>query len=157
MINYILSALFFGTLFSGILAVIFGSIIGLIVGAIRKNIEIRILTAIIGCFVGIMWICIIPLYGIPGNIQGWGMGGGLGSLLPMMTMIGLGSIGALTGGIAGSTFGLRFLQSLLENKRKLGILIGIVYLVVALSILLNFSVACINSTPADWYCKRVGF
>jgi hypothetical protein len=157
MLNYILSACFFGTLFSGVLAVIVGSIIGLIVGAIRKNIPITILTAIVGCFVGIIWICIIPLYGIPGIMQGWGMGGGLGSLAPLMMMIGLGSIGALTGGITGSTFGFRFLQSLFVNQNKLGIFIGIVYLVVALCILLSFSVACINSNPADWYCKKVGF
>jgi hypothetical protein len=157
MLNYILSAYIFGTLFSGILAGIVGSIIGLIVGVIRKKIRLTILTTIVGCFVGIMWICIIPLYGTPGVMQGWGMGGGLGSLAPLMMMIGLGSIGALTGAITGSTFGFRFLQSLLVNQKKLGILIGIVYLVVALSILLSFSVSCINSSPADWYCKKVGF
>ncbi|WP_144439290.1 hypothetical protein [Geminocystis sp. NIES-3708] len=157
MLNYILSAWFFGTFFSGILAVIVGLIIGLIVGTIRKSIKTTIYTTIVGCFVGIMWICIIPLYGTPGNIQGWGMGGGLGSLAPLMTMIGLGSIGALTGGITGATFGFSFFQSLLINQHKLGILIGIVYLVVALCIFLSFSVACINSNSADWYCKKVGF
>lgn len=155
MLRYILLAWFVSTIISTILAVTIGSLVGVIVGAIKKRMRKTIFPSILGSFVGVMWICMIPLYASPGIMQGWGMGGGLGSLAPMLGVITLGPTGALTGGITGSTVGFRFVQTL--SVKRLVAMMGIVYLVVAASILMVFSVVCINSQPHDWYCHRVGF
>ncbi|GAA6620404.1 hypothetical protein [Scytonema sp. NUACC26] len=153
--NYILPNLIISTILGVIISLAIGSIIGLIVGLIKRCINQIMTPAIFGCFFGTMLVCMMPTYSVPGLVQSWGKGGGLGSLPVLFMMIILAPIGGIFGAIGGSTFGLKFFQRL--TNRKLLILLAATYILMAISIYVSFSLICGKPTLAQWYCTEVGF
>ncbi|MFN9054749.1 MAG: hypothetical protein ACK5V6_17590 [Pseudanabaena sp.] len=151
-LNYIVPSLFTSTLWSAFLSVLFSVLIVLALLITKPKDDDTFVYALIGCFFGIEIVCMIPMFAIPGIIQGLGKGSGY-AILPVMF---LGIILAPVGAILGSTVApkLKFLRN--KTLAKVLLLLFITYIVMAICIYTNFSLNCAKASSM-WYCQEVGF
>ncbi|KAF3889654.1 MULTISPECIES: hypothetical protein [Nostocales] len=153
--NYIVPNLFASTIFGIFISVAIGLVVGLIIGAIKHRINKTMIPAILGSFFGTMLICMMPTYSVPGLVQSWGKGGGLGSLPVLFMMVSLAPIGGILGAVVGSTYKQKFFQTL--TSQKLLIMLIATYTLMAVCIYASFSLSCAKPTVSQWYCTEVGF
>lgn len=146
MLSYIFSRLIGHTLLSIILGAIWGSVIGFVVGAIRQRIEDTLYVSIVGSFLGCILICIAPPVSTPGSLESWGMGGGLGSLSVLVSLV-LITLGGIAGSLIASTFGFRLFLKF-QTKWFVGIISG-AYIVMAISLGYGYLQYC---SPSISYC-----
>ncbi|BAY35959.1 hypothetical protein NIES2111_02780 [Nostoc sp. NIES-2111] len=147
MIAFIFSRLIGHTFFSILFAVIFGSIIGLVIGAIRRRIQDTIYVSIVGSFLGSILVCITPPITTPGSLESWGGGGGLGSLVVLMTTIFI-AFGGIVSSFITSTFAFRWFIKL-KTKWFLWI-IGGLYMMMVISLIYNHLMYCSSSIPSSF-------
>jgi hypothetical protein len=150
--KYIIPSLFSSTLWSAFLSILFSVVLGLIFLVTKPKDDKTLLYAAIGCFFGIEIVCMIPMFSIPGVIQGLGTGSGY-AILPVMFIA---VIFAPIGAIVGSTIApqIKFLRK--KPLEKVILLLLVTYLLMAICIHINFSLTC-GRAPFEWYCKAVGF
>jgi hypothetical protein len=148
MLVYIFLRLITHTFLSIIFAVLLGSVIGFVVGAIRRRIQDTLYVSIVGSFLGSMLVCIAPPVSTPGSLESWGMGGGLGSLSVLVTLM-LIALGGIAGSLIVSIFGFRLFLKL-KTKWFLWIISGI-YITMAISLGYGHLMYCSSSVPSS-YC-----
>lgn len=146
MLAFIFSRLLAHTFISGILGVILGSVVGVIAGAIRRSIPDTFVASCMGAFLGCILVCITPWVAAPGTLETWGQGGGLGSLVVLMTLAFI-ALGGLVGSLVTSTFGYRWVCQLKLTSFQ-WILAGI-YLLMIVSLAYGYRQGC---SPSLSYC-----
>lgn len=114
---FVLTRLIRNAIISGILGFISGSVIGYGIGAMRRRIEDTVYVAIVGAIAGSLCICLVPPVAQPGSLESWGNGGGLGSMVVILS-IGLIALGGIIGALLASTIGFRTILKL--NGKNLG-------------------------------------
>ena len=95
--KYIIPILVNSTLWSASLAVLCSVLLALIFLVTKPKDDATILYAALGCFFGIEIVCMIPMFSIPGVIQGLGTGSRYEILPVMFIGIVLAPVGAITG------------------------------------------------------------
>ncbi|MBE9195364.1 hypothetical protein IQ219_08610 [Synechocystis sp. LEGE 06083] len=127
----LLSELFSVSIWFLSIGLIVGGITGLIIGIIKQRIKIVLFPAILGSFLGTLTIAFVPLFSIPGLVNG----GAYAGVFVLGMLIVLVPIGSITGGIVG---GLSSLQmSPTRQRRIFRIAIPLGYLFLIMGILLR--------------------
>lgn len=146
MFTYILSRLLLHTFMSLFFSCLIGALIGAVVGAIRRQIQDTINVGIAAYFLGSLLVCSVPPLTVPGSLETWGVGGGLGSIQVIFMVI-FTILGGVVVSLIATTFGFKFFSKVLE-KWILWILITIYVLML---ILLYYS-HLTTCQPSISYC-----
>ncbi|RCJ30799.1 hypothetical protein A6769_32475 [Nostoc punctiforme NIES-2108] len=118
-VTFILPKLIYATLISLIIGAVVGGIIGLIMGKISRRMKDVLIPAMLGSFLGMMLLAMIPIFASPATYIG-GPFGGLSIFLHFIVVAPIGSIiGSVVGGICG-------LKLSLQLKARLT-LIGLIF------------------------------
>lgn len=108
-----------------------GGIIGLVIGIMKRRIKFTLFPAILGSFLGTLAIAFVPLFSIPGLVNG-GAYAGVYVLAMLFVLVPIGSIaGGIVAGIAGSH------PSTPLQRRTLWIAILMAYLLLIVGILMR--------------------
>ncbi len=100
-LEQLLSEVLAVSLWSFSIGLVVGGVIGLVIGVIKRRIKLALLPAIFGSFWGTLTIAFIPLFSIPGLVNG-GAYAGIYVLAMLIVLVPIGSVaGGLLGGIAG--------------------------------------------------------
>ncbi|AUT00286.1 hypothetical protein CLI64_07755 [Nostoc sp. CENA543] len=99
--TFILPKLIYATFISAVIGAVVGGVIGLIMGKISRRMKETLIPAMLGSFIGMMLLAMIPIFASPSTYIG-GPFGGLSILLQFIVVAPAGSIiGGVVGGICG--------------------------------------------------------
>lgn len=130
-LEQVLSEVLSVSIWSLSVGLVVGGVIGLIFGIVNHCLKLTLLPAIFGSFLGTLAIAFVPLFSIPGLVNG----GGYAGVYVLALLVVLVPIGSIAGGIAGSMAGSQ--RSKLVRRRTLGLALLVTYLLLIGGILLR--------------------
>lgn len=101
--TFILPKLIYATLISLVIGAVVGGIVGLIMGKINRRMKDTLIPAMLGSFIGMMLLAMIPIFASPDTY----VGGPFGGLAIMLKFIVVAPIGSIIGGVVGGICGLK--------------------------------------------------
>uniref|UniRef100_B8HTE7 Uncharacterized protein n=1 Tax=Cyanothece sp. (strain PCC 7425 / ATCC 29141) TaxID=395961 RepID=B8HTE7_CYAP4 len=146
MLAYVLLRLTYQTTLSLILAALVGSGIGVGVGAIRRRVQETVYVSRVGAFLGSILVCSVPPVSVPGALESWGSGGGLGSLGVLVCLF-LVALGSIVGSLITSILGFKLVLKL--GRKWLTWIIAGVYIFMVISLVHGYLQYC---SPSLSYC-----
>lgn len=126
----VLSEIFLVSIWSLSIGLVVGSVIGLVIGITKRCIRLVLFPAILGSFLGTLAIAFVPLFSIPGLVNG-GAYAGVYVLAMLVFLVPIGSVaGGLIGGIRGSKLPKPLQRRMLWNSVLLSYLLLVVGILV---------------------------
>lgn len=132
-LTFILPKLLYATLISLVVGAVVGGIIGLVIGKINRRIKDTLFPAILGSFIGMMLLAMIPIFASPDTY----IGGPFGGLAILLKFIVVAPIGSIIGGVVGGICGLKLSPQFKPRFTLIGLILT--YSLMVISVYVNLA------------------
>lgn len=152
-VNIILPSLIGGTVGSALSGLVLGSGAGWVMGAIARQPKTLMWPSMVGCFLGTLLGCVVPIASTPGLVNG----GPYAFLLTMMLLVVLLPSSVILGTAIGSLLALKTQLFTVKGRKWLLVIVLAAYVLAFAAMYARITVECLRPNTVPLFCEQAGF